>query len=199
MQGILFKDDLILKVGIKEKNQTRRVIKGFNYGTHTLIGKGITGYTTFWDANQLCVGVYPRYAKDEILYIKENYYLDVKHDVFKPSEIVAPTVIEYVKDPHESYRSYTVKGSGNFAKFVRGKFRNKLFMPESFARYFIQVSRVRVERLQHITMQDCVAEGFRTHPNPQIGFKEKWIAINGKESWAVDPYVFVYDFELIEI
>ena len=95
-------------------------------------------------------------------------------------------------------------------------------MPESAARYFIKITAVSVERLQDISEEDCLREGitigrdFRFHKEPYyycegvlnngrlMMFKTLTQTyatlidkINGKGTWNKNPYVWVYDFELI--
>lgn len=99
--------------------------------------------------------------------------------------------------------------------------KNKLFMPEKYARYFIEITAVRAERLQDITEEDCIKEGIEYSPEAvPIGYpfgavfpynngfhnyttaKEAYAAlinnISGKGTWERNPFVWVYDFRLIQ-
>ena len=83
----------------------------------------------------------------------------------------------------------------------------------------ITITDIRFERLQDISDEDCMAEGIIEHiaeimPNyppytqyccgisevycdtPRQAFAKLIDKINGKGTWASNPYVFVYDFEL---
>ena len=84
----------------------------------------------------------------------------------------------------------------------------------------IQIINVRVERLQDISDEDCLAEGIikgqcgsaDTHfmeayyvPNyiqpyckPQYAYEILIDKVSGKGTWEKNPYVFVYDFELVK-
>ena len=77
-----------------------------------------------------------RYRLNEEVYLKEPYIDDLSMDdvFYKYGE----------EDPMLDY-SYAWK--------------NKLFMPESAARYFIKITGVRIERLQDISDEDCLKEG----------------------------------------
>ena len=83
--------------------------------------------------------------------------------------------------------------------------------------HHIRITKIRIERLQDIKSEDCLNEGlwrvgdvglegttywyhgltnssFRT---PQEAYASLIDRISGKGTWASNPYVFVYDFELI--
>ena len=82
----------------------------------------------------------------------------------------------------------------------------------------IRITNIRIERLQDISEADCLKEGiwrgdnvgfeaatywyhglanssFRT---PQEAYASLIDRISGKGTWKSNPYVFVYDFELID-
>ena len=94
---------------------------------------------------------------------------------------------------------------------------NKMFVNADFMPHRIRITNIRVERLQDISDEDCLKEGiwhdenvglegttywyhglanssFRT---PQEAYASLIDSISGKGTWATNPYVFVYDFELI--
>lgn len=83
----------------------------------------------------------------------------------------------------------------------------------------IRIINVRVERLQDISDEDCLAEGVYIHdedpmnsqaylyafPNsPMVYYhsREAYASlidkISGRGAWKSNPWVFVYDFELIK-
>lgn len=95
---------------------------------------------------------------------------------------------------------------------------NKMFVKADFMPHHIRITHIRVERLQDISEEDCIAEGvwrddnvglegttywyhglanssFRT---PQQAYASLIDRISGKGTWESNPYVFVYDFELID-
>jgi hypothetical protein len=98
---------------------------------------------------------------------------------------------------------------------------NKLFMPARYARYFIEITDVRCERLQSISEDDCLKEGIQykedsmfgydmvtkyfsdypelgTYDEPREAYATLIDKISGKGTWENNPYVWVYDFKLIE-
>lgn len=94
---------------------------------------------------------------------------------------------------------------------------NKMFVKAEMMKHFIKITNVKVERLQDITSEDCLREGImkvedkntgycrygftgcrQDYPNPLIAFKELWRAIDGKDSFHFDQWVWVYEFELTD-
>jgi hypothetical protein len=97
-------------------------------------------------------------------------------------------------------------------------------MPKTAARLWLQITGIRVERLQTITEDDAKAEGverwieerMRSKPEyykiyyrepgdidshycstAQCSFETLWRSINGPESWDANPYVWVIEFKVI--
>ena len=95
---------------------------------------------------------------------------------------------------------------------------NKMFVRAEDMPHHIRITKIRIERLQDIKSEDCLNEGlwragdvglegttywyhglsnssFRT---PQEAYASLIDRISGKGTWVNNPYVFVYDFELID-
>ena len=108
---------------------------------------------------------------------------------------------------------------GNARKLAGWK--NKLFARAELMPHAIKITNIRVERLQDISDEDCMAEGIIEHiaeimPNyppytqyccgisevfcdtPHHAFATLIDKINGKGTWESNPYVWVYDFELVK-
>lgn len=77
------------------------------------------------------------------------------------------------------------------------------FMPRSASRITLEITDVRVERLQDITDADALAEGV-DQTNTSIGgyaterFKRLWESINGPDSWDANPWVWAIGFKRVE-
>lgn len=91
-------------------------------------------------------------------------------------------------------------------------------MPKAAARIFLEVVNVRCERLHDISESDAIAEGvyqhsdygstgYRHYGKPEEAltdidavwsFETLWESINGKDSWKANPWVWVYEFKVIE-
>lgn len=104
-------------------------------------------------------------------------------------------------------------------------FENKMFVKASEMPHQIQITSVKIERLQAISEEDCLREGIqecfpfidrnsnykvRTFQYFKRGIVRKRISpasrcfayliddISGKGTWTSNPYVFVYSFKLIK-
>lgn len=80
--------------------------------------------------------------------------------------------------------------------------RSPIHMPRWASRITLEVTGVRVERLQEITEKDALAEG--AHPGGFASrrtvpfFQQLWDSINGKKHlWASNPWVWVVEFKVV--
>ena len=109
-----------------------------------------------------------------------------------------------------------------FLQFPNGAgWTNKMFVRAELMPHQIRITNVRVERLQDISHEDCIKEGIvkamvgseDTHfmtayyvPNipsephilPQYAYAALIDRISRKGTWNSNPWVFVYDFELVK-
>jgi len=90
------------------------------------------------------------------------------------------------------------------------RWRPSIFMPRWASRITLEITGIRVERLQEITGRDVLAEGVDNgKSNPTMGvrwenmqrmaFEQVWNAINAKRGygWAVNPWVWVIAFRRV--
>lgn len=74
-----------------------------------------------------------------------------------------------------------------------------LFMPRWASRLVLEITEVRVERLQEMSAPDAWAEGIAHSPdvNPLHAFEKLWTSINGEGSWAANPWVWALTFRRV--
>jgi hypothetical protein len=96
--------------------------------------------------------------------------------------------------------------------------RPSIFMPRRASRILIEITDVRVQRLQDISEDDARAEGAAFHDGRPIGhhgwrhdinhgvvystaresFAWLWKSINGAGSWDANPWVWVINFRRLQ-
>ena len=208
----MFNDKFGLTQAVLEgrKTQTRRII------THpkTFHGKDVCGFYVCKRVTDGVVTEVCMYDEDEIS-IDEGQILPK----YKVGEVVAVA---------QSYRDcggvneYGVPMWEIISQRVGGTnagWDNKMFVRGDLMPHKIHITDVRVERLQDISDVDCIKEGVRkvvnengiyvqyyvgkgdnacSFENPREAFAHLINKVSKKDVWSENPYVFVYDFELIK-
>ena len=96
---------------------------------------------------------------------------------------------------------------------------NKMFVKPELMPHQIRITGIRVERLQDISDEDCLKEGiefsckaqsyyvgydkntgYRTYlgNTPREAYANLIDKVSGKGTWEKNPYVYVYDFTLVD-
>jgi hypothetical protein len=93
------------------------------------------------------------------------------------------------------------------------KWKPSIFMPCAASRITLEITGVRVERLQDISEADALAEGIvcagdgngfqladTTHysNDPRESYASLWESLNGAGSWDLNPWVWVIEFKRIQ-
>jgi len=113
---------------------------------------------------------------------------------------------------------------GGVANTVIERWKPSIFMPRWASRILLEITAVRIERLQDISEEDAVAEGCNeTHlehtedcsdehcalsggpddccgylVSAKLEYKALWESINGPGSWEANPWVWVIEFRVLE-
>lgn len=96
-------------------------------------------------------------------------------------------------------------------KFAPG-WKNKMFVRADLMPHHIRITNVKTERLQAISDIDCMAEGINYYEQegfswcttgnlfntPREAFAALIDKVSGKGVFQSNPYVFVYEFELVD-
>ena len=81
------------------------------------------------------------------------------------------------------------------------RWRPSIHMPRKHSRILLEMTSIKVERLQAISREDALAEGTDSDPaaaDPIGSFAKYWDYINGVESWETNPWVWVVGFRKVE-
>ena len=96
--------------------------------------------------------------------------------------------------------------------------RNKMFVKAELMPHRIRITGIHVERLQDISNVDCIREGISYEPNsafteyvvqcdtgmiclgklPRIAFAALIDKVSGRGTWASNPWVVAYEYELVK-
>lgn len=97
---------------------------------------------------------------------------------------------------------------------------NKMFTKAALMPHHIKITGIKIERLQNISDEDCLKEGIykgqcgsadthfmdvyyykgdiQSYCTPRGVFAALIDKVSGKGTWESNPYVFVYEFELVD-
>jgi hypothetical protein len=81
-----------------------------------------------------------------------------------------------------------------------GPWKPSRFMPRNRSRITLEITGIRVERVQDITEADAKAEGINYGCDSVDWFQELWNSINAKRGfgWDANPWVWVVEFRKTE-
>lgn len=204
IKPILFSTEMVIALLDGRKIQTRRIVK-FKYQNLEFLGFIIgdskrNGYAYFRNILSEYEFVKPKYTIGDILWVRETF-------------IPVISLCEGIEKSTYRYKA-TDKDWEEFAKC-----KPSIFMPKAACRIFLEVTAVKIERVQDISEADAIAEGIektwihddlrfckwknyfndaRGSLNPIGSFQSLWSSINGKDSWDANPFVFVYEFKRVE-
>jgi hypothetical protein len=104
----------------------------------------------------------------------------------------------------------TEDGIEDAISFPPKKWRPSIHMPRWASRITLEITGVGVERLNTISEEDAIAEGcpggsengyfcpVAPYSKPSHWYADLWDKINGKGSWAANPWVWVIEFRRVD-
>lgn len=123
------------------------------------------------------------------LWGRETWAVQHEYDAFPPSAIPASTRWHYA----------ATEDLGGLRK------RPSIFLPRRGSRILLEITDVRVQRLQEISGPDCWAEGieFAGWSCERYGsvvecYRDLWESINGAGSWHASPWVWAITFRRLQ-
>lgn len=215
MQKIMFSDEYGLTQAVLDglKTMTRRIVtyplkfRGVNVAGY-FVCKRPSGEVTeicMYDEDERMIDggqILPKYKVGEVVAIAQSYK-DLGYD---------PDSLD--RDPKDL-------GIRGFMKHSAG-WNNKMFVLAAACKKHIRITGVKCERLQDISEADCLKEGIIKYTkdgtvfkydlsdrfemfswqdmkrSPREAFSALIDKVSGKGMFASNPYVFVYEFKLID-
>lgn len=200
MKKIMFNDKFGLTQAVLDgrKTMTRRIIKLDKLGEYNFDNalkqewgrKSIEAY----------INNYARYKVGEVIAIAQSY----------------ETVFHSGNCPNDFF----VDSSTINKKYCGAGFKNKMFVKADLMPHHIEITGIKVERLQEISDEDCLKEGIihaytdndgikRYHtPHTKRGYLSTDVAqqafsflidkVSSKGTWESNPFVFAYEFRLTD-
>lgn len=225
-RGMIFNGEMVRAILDGRKTQTRRVIANVGHDnciplqkrtktkdgiyTHVMdaplyglcpfgkIGDRIWVRETWSDVNLDGAPAVAYRADDEVYDLMEDESLLDEDGAFNYQ---APRVRKY---QFAAWHSDLISG-------IEGNWRPSIHMPRWASRITLEITGVRVERLNRISQEDAQAEGMEltgwrpTYSDPDSGgevwtpydnFAQLWESIYGEESWKANPWVWVIEFKV---
>lgn len=192
---IIFSGPMVRAILEGRKSQTRRIIKPRKRPSLFAPGEWSDKYildpgNAEWRARDIS------YIPGDRLWVRESY----AHGwPIATGEVLPPS-------PREGQRAITYRESGNVPFGGTGKWRSPIHMPRWASRITLEVTEVRVQRLQAISEADAEAEGVQPRfadgwPSREHigGFYSIWASIHGLHgpgSWEANPWVAALTFKL---
>lgn len=208
MKKIMFNDryGLIQAVLEGRKTQTRRIAYTAGRWRDIMVRQDLEGV----NKGKACL------FGDGILLAKSAYKLG--------ETIAIAQKYEDLRKDNEFYRLCGKNGMPlECIKYEKGC-SNKMFVKADLMPHRIRITNIRIERLQDISEEDCMEEGIVRFGKEYVRFKKEYCytcqnyamtdfysfstpreayaalidKISGKGTWENNPWVFVYDFELVK-
>ena len=189
-RGMIFNSEMVRAILDGRKTQTRRPVK---FPVHDKnLGCELAGNEL---AGELSAGNYLNSAfgkPGDRIWVRETW---ARYNIDQNSHDIAYRATTPADWPEE------------------GRWRPSIHMPRWASRILLEITDVRVERLNAISQEDAQAEGMEltgwrpTYSDPDSGgevmtpydnFAELWESIYGEESWKANGWVWVISFKRVE-
>lgn len=207
-RGMIFNGEMVRAILDGRKTQTRRIIKDCTVGRDQI--------SKFIQIEKKFIGCYPEDVPELIreccpygvpgdrIWVRETFqgplfnYEQMDEYIEDSSKFEKPEFCQYAADG--GHRPEYQDADDN----LRHGWRPSIHMPRWASRIQLEITGVRVERLQSITLGDICKEvgcGLYDFRPATYGFQvweELWKSIYGAESWNANPWVWVIEFKRVE-
>lgn len=212
MQKIMFSD----KQGL-----TQAVLDGIKTQTRRIVSESLIDEYDNWLSDVMCISVPQGTTFEKI----EDFL--IKRSRYSIGEIVA--IAQSYKDAGMNPNTLVPMSNGyKIAASNHKGWTNKMFVSASLMPRKIQITNIRLQRLQDISDEDCLKEGIvvneskikggvkmyypcrymkecaekvgwgRVYATPQEAFAVLIDKVGKKGDWDSNPYVWAYSFKLVK-
>lgn len=221
-RGMIFNGEMVRAILDGRKTQTRRPIK-WKQTRFTEIGEREDGSKWPWseDAEHTCDFWHPCPfgAVGDRIWVRETWAtlgnedgccVDWEGKLCKGDERSAARIYRASCEQRPGdYGLWSIPDDAYWKPHTKehkfeGAWRPSIHMPRWASRILLEITNVRVERLQSITLGDICKEvgcGLYDFRPATYGFQvweELWKSIYGAENWQANPWVWVIEFKRIE-
>lgn len=203
---ILFSSPMVRALIDGRKTQTRRVVKApkwwsgmTHYCTGLVDSNGLTMTNmALCEATAKSWKYCPYGVPGDRLWVRETW---TRSACWYAPERAGPL------DPHDADYAAYYRADGEVSWKSPGVYRRRplIHMPRRASRITLEITSVRVQRLNAITPEDAAAEGIEEFAREHkltgyytTAFARLWETINGEGSWARNEWVWVLEFRRVE-
>ncbi len=223
---ILFNIDMVQAILAGRKTVTRRIVNPqpdriywYQDGQPAKIRDG--EYSVIMPDGQYTT-IKPKYKPGDILYVRETWAfmccLDCENCIFNPvpgdDEVCTHHKTPTTHEDKDSVSEGCYIYRADYPRPGRIIWRPSIHMPKDAARIWLEVTDVKIQRLQEMTLDDFLSEGVLIHPeayndpyNAYMQARRIFTSIwdstilpqdKDKYSWTANPWVWAYDFKRCE-
>ena len=195
---ILFSAPMVREILEDRKTVTRRVIKPNPQKYEMPDGWGLSWKTKCGGGSEWMIKYCPYGFPGDRLWVKETWHCD---DYSAAQDIMNIRIGVYYRSSEEHPEIFP-------------KWKPSIFMPRWASRITLEITDVKVERLQEISEEDAIKEGAKlenwnlnylygiaipTEESTHVkGFANLWDSINKKNPWSSNPWVWVISFRRLK-
>lgn len=202
---ILFSGPMVRAILEGRKTQTRRVVKPQPRLQPMPCHYVPSGWAESDDIGCTCREVKCQFRKGMLLWVRESFWAHPENNAF------------YKGGSGRIHYDAALDDAKRKSRRAEGwKRKPPIHMPRWASRITLELTGVKVERLQAVSAKDILAEGvvLRSHMDSTLGkcpisavdnccypdllsvWGAAWIAIHGRESWHQNPWVWVISFKV---
>lgn len=216
---ILFSAPMVRAILDGRKTVTRRAVNpqpvltegsGFSWKGH-LFGCGSDNRETTRNFSRHCC---PFGKPGDRLWVRETWYCD--HSEVMRGPYLKPDDLDVSEARDDGTLVYAADGLTPY-EADQPVWKPSIHMPRWASRILLEITAVRVERLQDISEEQARAEGVRLMrddsgtwvsregpgklvtpwPTAKEAFSDLWNAINGTDAWDANPWLWVVEFKQV--